>query len=87
MEKIEELEIRLAKIEARNSKVEADKAWETSLLRRSLIALFTYLAIGAYLAAIRVSDPWLNAVVPTVAFLLSTLVLPFAKDFWLARGK
>ena len=92
MEKIRELEARLAaiearnaKIEARNAKVEADKAWETSFTRRSLIAIFTYLAMGAYLAAIRVTDPWLNALVPTVAFLLSTLVLPFAKDAWLSR--
>ncbi len=77
------IEARNAKIEARNAKVEADKAWEMSFTRRALIAIFTYLAIGAYLAAIRVSDPWLNALVPTVAFLLSTLALPFARDAWL----
>ncbi len=87
MDKLEELEKRVSAIEARNAKVGGDKAWETSLARRALIAIFTYAAIGAYLAAIRIPDPWLNAVVPTVAFLLSTLVLPFAKDYWLAGKK
>ena len=36
------LEERVAKIEARNAKVEADKAWETSWVRRFSIALLTY---------------------------------------------
>ena len=27
-------------------------------------------------------DPWLNAIVPSIAFLLSTLTLPFFKKLW-----
>lgn len=73
---------RLDKIESRNKMVETDKAWETSWTRRFLLILFTYLAIGFYLNAIQVSGPWLNAIVPAVAFLLSTLTLPFFKDLW-----
>ena len=77
------LERRIAKIEGRNSSVESDKAWETSYTRRLLLALFIYLAIGFYLSAIRIPDAWLNAIVPAVAFMLSTLTLPFFKKFWL----
>ena len=77
------LEKRVAAIEQRNRKVEADKAWETSLSRRGLLVLFTYIAVGAYLAAIGVKDAWLNAIVPAVAFMLSTLTLPYFKDIWL----
>lgn len=77
-----ELEKRIEKIEERNSKVETDKAWETSLTRRLLLILFTYLSIGFYLNAIQVSDPWLNAIVPAIGFLLSTLTLPFFKNYW-----
>lgn len=76
------LENRIKKIEERNRKVETDKAWETSYTRKALLILFTYLAIVFYLQAIQVSNPWLNAIVPAVAFLLSTLTLPFFKNLW-----
>lgn len=75
----------LKKIQERNKRVEADKAWETSNARKALIAVFTYLAIGAYLNAINVPAPWLNAIVPTVAFLLSTLTMPWFKRMWVKR--
>jgi len=79
------LESRVAAIEKRNRKVEADKAWETSYFRRGALALFTYAAIGFYFVAIGVPNPWLNAIVPAVAFMLSTLTLPFMKNWWVAR--
>lgn len=88
MASISELEKRVKRIEERNAKVEQDKAWETSLTRRFLLAAFTYLAIGFYLQAIAIPEPWLNAIVPAVAFMLSTLTLPFFKRLWLTfRGK
>lgn len=76
------IEERIEKIEARNSKVEMDKAWEVSWTRKVLIAIFTYLAIALYLKYIVGIDPWINAIVPTVGFLLSTLTLPYFKVFW-----
>lgn len=79
---MKELEKRITKIEERNKKVETDKAWETSLVRRLLLILFTYLAIGFYLSAINIPNAWLNAIVPAVGFLLSTLTLPFFKNLW-----
>ena len=82
MNEIEVLEQRVTKIEERNKKVEGDKAWETSYSRKLLILLFTYLSVGVYLQAINVGEPWLNAIVPTVAFLLSTFTLSFFKRFW-----
>jgi len=83
MASLQQLDKRVAAIEARNRKVEADKAWETSFARRGALVLFTYLAVGAYLAAIGIRDPWLNAIVPAVAFMLSTLTLPYLKEIWL----
>ncbi len=76
------LEERVRGIEERNKRVEMDKAWEISWARRILVAVFTYLSIGLYLQAIEISQPWLNAIVPTVGFLLSTLTLPFFKSLW-----
>ena len=85
MPALKELEKKVAAIEARNKKVEADKAWETSKTRRALLTLFTYLAVGFYLQAINIQQPWLNAIVPAVAFMLSTLALPFFKKIWAER--
>lgn len=76
------LEQRIRRIEERNRKVEIDKAWETSLTRKVLIAIFTYLAIALYMQFIVGIDPWINAIVPTTGFLLSTLTLPFFKNLW-----
>ncbi len=77
------LEERVEEIERRNSKVEVDKAWETSYSRRGLLVLFTYLALGLYMSAIGIEKPWLNAIVPSIGFLLSTLTLPFLKKLWI----
>ena len=80
---MEDLEQEIKKIGERNERVELDKAWETSWTRRFLLTLFTYLAIGIYMWAIDIVRPWLNAVVPAVAFMLSTLTMPFFKKLWL----
>jgi len=79
---MEELEERITRLEERNRKVEKNKAWETSWTRRGLVALFTYLAIALYLKFIVGIDPWINAIIPTVGFLLSTLTLPSFKKVW-----
>ena len=76
------IEQRLTRIEERNKRVEKDKKWEASFTRRGLLILFTYISIGFYLQTIDVHNPWLNAIVPAVAFLLSTLTLPFFKKLW-----
>jgi len=79
----EQLEQEVTNIKERNKRVENDKAWETSYLRRGLLLIYTYLAIGIYFNVIDIPKPWLNAVVPSVAFLLSTLTLPLFKKLWL----
>ncbi|HVT00783.1 MAG TPA: hypothetical protein VHE53_00945 [Patescibacteria group bacterium] len=76
------LEERVELIEKRNKKVEIDKAWETSLARKILITVLTYLVVAAYLKFVVGIDPWINAIVPAVGFLLSTLTLSFAKSLW-----
>ena len=84
---IKEVEKDIQKLKIRNKSVEFDKSWETSLTRRTLLMIFTYLAIGVYLRAIDLPKPWLNAIVPAVAFMLSTLTLPFFKKIWLKSKK
>lgn len=81
------LEERISLLESRNTRVEADKAWETSWTRRVAIAGLTYAVIVAYLAFVIKIDPWLNALVPVVGFLLSTLTVSYLKKSWISRRK
>ena len=83
MDKLKKLEEKIRKIDERNKKVELDKEWELSYSRKFLLVLFTYLAIGFYLKAVNIQQPWLNAIVPSVAFMLSTLTLPIFKKIWM----
>ncbi len=69
----------------RNSRVEADKAWETSKTRRAIIATVTYFVAVAFMYKIGVGDPFRNAFIPTGGYLLSTLSLPYFKTLWLKR--
>ena len=82
MDKYSILEKRVTKIENRNKKVEQDKAWETSYSRRILLIIFTYLTISLYMKFALNIEPWLNAIIPTLGFFLSTLTLPIFKTLW-----
>jgi hypothetical protein len=87
MENARSLEARVARIEARNSRVEADKAWETSFFRHALITIGTYVFSALFLMTINASNPLLSALVPAAAFVFSTLSLPPLKEWWLGRRR
>ncbi len=70
-------------IQSRNARVEADKAWETSWVRRTIITLGTYVIIGTYLNILNIENAWLHALIPPTAYILSTLSLPFFKSYWI----
>lgn len=74
---------RVEAIENRNRRVEGDKAWEASSTRKIFIAVVTFLIIGAYMWFIGVPNPFMNALIPTAGFLLSTLSLGLVKQLWL----
>jgi len=81
-----DIEEEIKKIKERNARVEKDKAWETSYFRRTAIAIGTYVVVLLFLIIIEASNPYLAAAVPAIAFLLSTLTLPFFKKWWLAHN-
>ena len=82
-----DLEKRVTAIEERNKRVEADKACETSFLRKFLIIVLTYIFAVLYLKIADTTNPLLGAVVPTVGFFLSTQTLNIIKKKWLEKRK
>jgi hypothetical protein len=75
----------LSAIADRNSRVEAEKAWETSLARKISIVILTYLLMCLVFYTLKVDAFALNAVVPTLGYFLSTLSLPVVKRIWLSK--
>ena len=69
----------------RNKRVEADKAWEGSWLRRGFIALLTYATAVLFLWTTGNRTPFLAALFPPAGYLLSTLTLPPLKRWWIDR--
>ncbi|HLD91766.1 MAG TPA: hypothetical protein VI795_00020 [Patescibacteria group bacterium] len=84
---LNEIENRIIKIEERNKRVELDKAWEISFQRKLLIFILTYLTIGLFMSFINVDRPFLNAIVPSLGFLFSTLSIPLFKNIWIKSQK
>lgn len=88
MDELEQIKKDIREIKERNARVEEDKAWETSLFRKVLVAVLTYVVIVIFFFFAGLDEPFINAIVPTVGFVLSTLSIPVFKKFWLGnRGK
>lgn len=85
--RLTQLEAQVQNIHARNQRVEADKNWETSWMRKGLIATLTYVVISLFFISIKTTQPFINAIVPTLGFLLSTLTIDMAKKYWLKTKK
>ena len=85
--KVEEIKKEIDMIKRRNKRVELDKAWETSLFRKVLIAILTYIVIVIFMWAIDIEDFLLNAIVPTAGFVLSTFSLSWIKYWWIGGMK
>lgn len=77
------VEEEIKSIHVRNRKVEENKAWETSWTRKLLVAVLTYLVISLFFLMAGFVNPFINSIVPTIGFILSTLSLGFVKDFWI----
>lgn len=77
---------RVQAIEQRNARVEREKAWETSVTRTLVIAILTYFVAVLLFWMLGNQQYFLNALVPTVGFILSVQSVPFVKKWWV-RGR
>ena len=69
----------------RNRRVELNKDWETSLTRRFMIAVITYIVTGAVMVMIGTEGWYAAACIPVIGYLLSTLSLPVIKKIYIDR--
>jgi hypothetical protein len=76
---------RIARLEARNQRVEANKAWEISWTRRFTIMLMTYVTVVFYLHFVIHIDPWINALVPVIGYFCSTLTISRLKKRFISK--
>lgn len=84
-DRISYLETKIETIEQRNKKVEQNKAWEMSSMRKIIISLLTYFTVSIVMMSFSVPTPFINAIIPTLGFLLSTSSLNVFKNIWVAR--
>jgi len=85
MKTLKELEAEIDRIKSRNQRIEADKAWETSFTRRMFISMSTYVLMVIFMAVLQVDKPFVSAVIPAVAYLISTVSLGMLKSWWLRK--
>ena len=85
---MKELEERITNIEKRNKRVELDKKWETSFIRRFLICILTYIIVVIYSYLVsKTNSIFLSSLVPVIGFALSTLSLRLCRKIWENRQK
>ena len=77
------IEKEIEEIKKRNKRVETDKAWETSWIRRICIMILTYIVVVAYSYVIRESNNiFFSSLVPVFGFTLSTLSVTLVRKIW-----
>ncbi len=85
-ERIKNLEKEIEIIKARNLRVEADKAWETSYFRVLLISGIIYVIAVKVLYFAGAENYFSNALVPAIGYFLSVQSLPFIKKWWIKKA-
>lgn len=85
MTSLKTLEKEIEIIKARNRRVEADKAWELSGTRTVFISVVTFVLLFAFFRMIRSEPAFLNALISSFAYLLSTFSYGMLKSWWLRR--
>jgi len=80
-----DLEEEIRKIKERNSRVETDKAWETSQTRIIFLSVITYVLVTLVLCVIHNERPFVYSLIPTLGYFISMQSLPFIKKWWVKR--
>ena len=79
------IEKEIQTIEMHTARVEAERDWETCPLRVVTMCVTIYVSTAMIFAIIGVKIYFLNALIPTTAFFVSTLGLPPIKKWWIDK--
>lgn len=79
------IEKEILEIKERNQRVEADKAWETSVFRILTISAMTFIFTSLLFYVLGVSKYLTSALIPTFGYFISTQSLPFVKKWWIGK--
>ena len=85
MTTLKSLQKEIDSIKLRNKKVEADKSWETSWTRKFTILLLTYIVVSIFFISMKLPDPFVNSIVPAMAFVISNLSIPIFRKWWIRK--
>ena len=85
MNEVKKLQREIDLIKKRNNRVEKEKAWETSWTRRIYIIITTYIVIAVIFTVLQLEKTLVNAIIPAVAFFVSTTSLNIIKEWWLKK--
>lgn len=85
MSSLEQLQAEITSIQGRNARVEKEKAWETSWQRKLGIIVTTYFVMILVFSSLGNTEPFLNAIVPTLGYTLSTLSMEWMKRLFLKK--
>jgi len=66
-----------------NEEKDRGKEFEGSYTRVIFIMVVTYCTLFGYMSLIGTKDAYLNAIVPTLGFNISTWSLPYVKELWI----
>jgi hypothetical protein len=82
-ENIKELQQEIETIKQRNKRVEADKAWEISLFRLTVLSIATFIFSITVLYFVKAEEYLLGALSSTAGLIISSQSLPFIKKWWI----
>lgn len=83
--RITKIEKEILELKQRNSKVEAEKAWEVSSSRKVALIILTYILTSVVFYFIGVEEYLLNALIPTLGYFVSTWSINLFKNYWLNK--
>ena len=82
-ERLEFLQTEIEALQQRNFDKDRGKEFESSYTRVFFLMFVTYWTLFGYMYIIDTNNPWLDAIVPTVGFNISTWGLPVVKEYWI----
>ena len=82
---IDNLKNEIEKLKERNTRVEADKAWETSIARGIILTVSIYVLVVILLFTIKNEHPFGNALIPALGYFLSFQSFSFFRKYWVRK--